>query len=83
MLTQYVVYNMQCPADKEKSQRRRRNNDSVKVVASRAHVYCSICGTSFNSDKQSEQHYRGKLHAKKLRLARYLTRVGFSNSDTN
>jgi len=74
---------MQCPAEKEKSLRPRGNDDGVKVVESRAHVYCSICGTSFNSDKQSEQHYRGKLHAKKLRLARYLTRVGFSNSDTN
>jgi len=74
---------VQCETGKDKAvARRRRNDGDVKVIERRGHadVYCSICGTSFNSDKQSAQHYRGKLHAKKLRLARYLTRVGFSSS---
>jgi len=77
---------MQLSAHKEKSVRCRGSDDNdagggARVAECRdAHVYCSICGTSFNSNKQSEQHYRGKLHAKKLRLARYLTRVGFGPS---
>lgn len=62
--------------------RRRIGGSNIGVVVERrAAVYCSVCATSFNSDKQSDQHYRGKLHAKKLRLARYLTRVGVSCSD--
>jgi len=73
---------VQCPTDKVKFVRKPRDGGDVKKLVERgADVYCSICGTSFNSDKQSHQHYRGKLHAKKLRLARYLTRVGFSSSD--
>jgi len=79
---------MQSQSDKDKSAVQPRQQDDktqktgeIKFVEGRAHVYCSICGTSFNSDKQSDQHYRGKLHARKLRLARYLTRIGFSASD--
>ena len=30
-------------------------------------VYCKICGVSFNSPKQAQQHYQGKNHAKKIR----------------
>ncbi|XP_067658314.1 uncharacterized protein DDB_G0283357-like [Haliotis asinina] len=32
-------------------------------------VYCKICDVSFTSVKQSTQHYQGKNHAKKVRLA--------------
>nr|KAG5689279.1 hypothetical protein BaRGS_005287 [Batillaria attramentaria] len=30
--------------------------------------YCTLCGVSFTSLKQAEQHYNGKNHAKKMRL---------------
>jgi len=56
------------------------SGDVTAVRCAGARVYCSVCGVSFNSDQQSAQHYRGKLHAKKLRLARHLTRVGFTVS---
>ena len=79
VIQQYFVLCIQCPTVNVESVRR-RNDGEVELVERGAHVYCSICGTSFNSDKQADQHYRGKLHAKKLRLARYLTRTGFSSS---
>jgi len=37
-------------------------------------VYCTVCGITFNSDKQSLQHYAGKLHAKKRRLDNHMIR---------
>ena len=32
-------------------------------------VYCKVCGVSFNSTKQAQQHYQGKNHAKKVRAS--------------
>ena len=30
-------------------------------------IYCKVCGVSFNSPKQAQQHYMGKNHSKKIR----------------
>ncbi|XP_064642699.1 zinc finger protein 385B-like isoform X2 [Lineus longissimus] len=34
-------------------------------------VYCKVCDVSFNSTKQAQQHYQGKNHARRVKIAEY------------
>ncbi|XP_013391414.1 uncharacterized protein LOC106159638 [Lingula anatina] len=36
-------------------------------------IYCKICEVSFNSPKQAEQHYQGKMHGKRLKASHVAT----------
>lgn len=46
-------------------------NGNTPTAEIKAEVYCKICGVSFNSPKQAQQHYQGKNHAKKVRATNH------------
>jgi len=53
-----------------------RSQTSLALSAERCRrLYCSVCRVKLNSDRQAEQHYRGKLHARKSRMLK-LTKTG-------
>ncbi|CAH1775984.1 unnamed protein product [Owenia fusiformis] len=63
-----------------------KSTDSASVSPSKSttdikpDVYCKVCGVSFNSEKQSLQHYNGKSHVKRLRATHTATNPVTSES---
>ena len=46
---------------------RRSATSLTQSAERRRRLYCSLCRVKLNADQQAEQHYRGKLHARKSR----------------
>ena len=38
------------------------------AAARRRRLYCGLCRVKLNADRQAEQHYSGKLHARKCKM---------------
>ena len=46
----------------------------------RRRLYCSLCRVKLNADQQAEQHYSGKLHARKSKMLTLLNTTSKTNA---
>lgn len=54
--------------DKSSSTVGRSEASLTQSIERRRRLYCSLCRVKLNADQQAQQHYSGKLHARKSKM---------------